>query len=231
MQSQPQLQLPVQTGELSVAQNRVLRNTYLMLSLTMIPTVIGAMIGMNLNFGIMRSNPIMSFVVILAVFYGMVYAIEKNKDSILGVGLLLGFTFLMGLLLAPLLQVALGLSNGGSIIAMAAAGTGAAFFGMAGVATVTKRDFSFMGKFLMVGVIVAMVAIVANVFLQMPVMSLTISAVVVLISAMLILYTISGIIHGGETNYVSATLSLYIGVYNIFSGLVQLLMAFTGNRD
>jgi FtsH-binding integral membrane protein len=138
---------------------------------------------------------------------------------------------MMGLLLAPLLQVALGLSNGGQIIGLSAAGTGASFFGMAAVATVTKRDFSFMGKFLMIGVIVAMVAIVANVFLQMPVLSLTISAVVVLLSSMLILYTISGIIHGGETNYVSATLSLYINIYNIFSSLVQILMSLTGNRD
>jgi len=228
---QPELRIPAQTGELSVSQNRVLRNTYLMLSLTMIPTLIGAMIGMQLNFGIMRTNPIMSFVVIMAVFYGMVFAIEKNKDSGLGVALLLGFTFLMGLLLAPLLQVALGLSNGGQIIAMAAAGTGVSFFSMAAIATVTKRDFSSMGKFLMVGVIVIMIAVVANVFLQMPVLSLTISAVVVLLSTMLILYTLSGIIHGGETNYVSATLSLYISIYNIFSSLVQLLMAFTGDRD
>jgi FtsH-binding integral membrane protein len=108
---QPELRIPAQTGELSVSQNRVLRNTYLMLSLTMIPTLIGAMIGMQLNFGIMRTNPIMSFVVIMAVFYGMVFAIEKYKDSGLGVALLLGFTFLMGLLLAPLLQVALALSG------------------------------------------------------------------------------------------------------------------------
>jgi FtsH-binding integral membrane protein len=102
---------------------------------------------------------------------------------------------------------------------------------MAAIATVTKRDFSFLNKFLMVGVIVAMIAIVANLFLQMPALSLTISAVVVLLSTMLILYTLSGIINGGETNYVSATLSLYISIYNIFSSLVQLLMAFTGNRD
>lgn len=228
---QPQIRIPAQAGELSVTQNRVLRNTYLMLSLTMIPTLVGALIGMQLNFGIMRTNPIMSFVVILAVFYGMVFAIEKNKDSGLGVALLLAFTFMMGLLLAPLLQTALGLSNGGQIIAMAAAGTGVAFFGMAAIATVTKRDFSFLGKFLMVGVIVAMIAIVANVFLQMPALSLTISAVVILLSTMIILYTLSGIINGGETNYVSATLSLYISIYNIFSSLVQLLMAFTGNRD
>ena len=228
---QPQVQLPVQTGELSITQNRVLRNTYLLLSLTMIPTVIGALIGMQMDFGFMRSSPIISFIAILAVFYGMVFAIEKNRDSGLGVVLLLAFTFMLGFLLAPLLQAALGLRNGGQIIAMAAAGTGAAFFGMAGVATVTRRDFSFLNKFLMVGVIVAMVAIVANVFLQMPVLSLTISAVVILLSAMIILYTVSGIIHGGETNYVSATLSLYISIYNIFSSLVQLLMAFTGQRD
>ncbi|MBC7780351.1 MAG: Bax inhibitor-1/YccA family protein [Proteobacteria bacterium] len=228
---QPQLQVPVQTGQFSVTQNRVMRNTYLMLALTMIPTVIGAMIGMQLNFGVMRSNPILSFVVILAVFYGMVFAIEKNKDSGLGVALLLGFTFMMGLLLAPLLQVALGLSNGGQIVALAGAGTGVTFFGMAGIATVTRRDFSFLGRFLMVGVIVAMVAIVANLFLQIPALSLTISAIVIVLSAMILLHTLSQIIHGGETNYVSATLTLYISVYNIFSSLIQLLMAFTGQRD
>jgi FtsH-binding integral membrane protein len=147
------------------------------------------------------------------------------------VALLLAFTGMMGFLLAALLQSAFALANGAQIVAMAAGGTGATFFGLAAVATVTKRDFSFMGKFLMVGVIIALVAIVANLFLQMPALALTIAAVVVLLSAMIILYTLSGIIHGGETNYVSATLSIYISIYNIFSGLVQILMALTGDRD
>ncbi|MFN7753133.1 MAG: Bax inhibitor-1/YccA family protein [Pseudomonadota bacterium] len=229
---QPQdLQFPSQTGTLGAVQNRVLRNTYLMLALTMIPTLIGAMVGMQFNFGFMRSSPIISFVVMLAAFYGMIFLIEKNRDSGVGVALLLAFTGMMGFLLAALLQSAFALANGAQIVAMAAAGTGATFFGLAAVATVTKRDFSFMGKFLMVGVIVAMVAIVANLFLQMPALALTISAVVVLLSAMIILYTLSGIIHGGETNYVSATLSLYISIYNIFTSLIQILMALTGERD
>lgn len=229
---QPQdIQYSGQVGTLGAVQNRVLRNTYLMLALTMVPTLIGAAVGMQFNFGFMRSSPIISFVVILAAFYGMIFLIEKNRDSGLGVALLLAFTGMMGFLLAALLQSAFALANGAQIVALAAGGTGATFFALAAVATITKRDFSFMSKFLLVGVIVAMVAIVANLFLQMPALSLTIAAVVVLLSAMIILYTLSGIIHGGETNYVSATLSLYISIYNIFTSLIQLLMALMGERD
>jgi FtsH-binding integral membrane protein len=228
---QPQIYSPVRTADIALSQNRVLRNTYLLLALTMVPTVLGALIGMQLNFGIVRSNPILSFFAMIAVFYGFIYAIEKNRDSGLGVVLLLGFTFVMGVMLALLLQLALSFSNGGQIIALAAAGTGATFFGMAGIATTTRRDFSFLGKFLLVGVIIAMIAIVASVFLQIPALSLTISAVIALISALIILYTVNQIVQGGETNYVSATLSIYVGVYNLFASLVHLLTAFTGDRE
>lgn len=213
------------------AQQRVLRNTYLLLALTMIPTGIGAMIGVNLNFGFMRASPIMSSIVLLAVIYGMFFAIEKNRDSGLGVALLLGLTLFLGVILGPVLQVAMGLRNGGELVALAAGGTAAVFFTMAGIATVTRRDFGFMTNFLAVGGIIIMLAVVANIFVASPVLHLTICAAFVLFSSALILWQISRIVQGGETNYVSATLTLYMGVYNLFTSLLQLLMALTGNRD
>jgi len=197
----------------------------------MIPTAIGALIGINLNFGFMRSSPIISALAMLAVVYGMFFAIEKNKDSSLGLVLLLALTLLLGVMLGPLLQVALGLRNGGQLVAMAAGGTAAVFFAMSAIGATTKRNFSFLGNFLMVGVIVVMLAVLANIFISSPVLHLTICAVFVLLSAMLILWQVNQIVHGGETNYVSATLTLYMSVYNLFSSLLQLLMAFTGDRD
>ena len=221
----------VGTEQLVVQQQRVLRNTYLLLALSLIPTGIGALIGVNLNFGFMRASPIVSSIVLLAVIYGMFFAIEKNRDSGLGVALLLALTLFLGILLGPILQMAIGLRNGGQLVALAAGGTAAVFFAMAGIATVSKRDFGFMTNFLMVGGIVIMLAVVANIFFQSPVMSLAICGAFVLFSSAMILWQVSQIVRGGETNYVSATLTLYMGIYNLFTSLLQLLMAFTGNRD
>lgn len=218
-------------GQLALPQQRVLRNTYLLLAITLVPTAIGAMIGINLDFAFMRASPIMSSIVLLAAIYGMFFAIEKNRDSGLGVVLLLALTLFLGVMLGPLLQVALGLRNGGQLIALAAGGTAAVFFTMAGIATVTRKDFGFMGNFLMVGCIVAMLAVVANIFIASPVLHLTICAVFVVLCSVIILFQVSQIVNGGETNYVSATLTLYMSVYNIFSSLLHLLMAFTGDRD
>ena len=212
-------------------QQRVLRNTYLLLALSLIPTGIGALIGVNLNFGFMRSSPIIASIVLLAVIYGMFFAIEKNRDNGLGVALLLALTLFLGILLGPLLQVAGGFRNGGQLVALAAGGTAAVFFAMAGIATVTRRDFGFMTNFLAVGGIVIMLAVVANIFFQSPVMSLAICGAFVLFSSAMILWQVSRIVQGGETNYVSATLTLYMSVYNLFTSLLQLLMALTGNRD
>ena len=212
-------------------QQRVLRNTYLLLALSLIPTGIGALIGVNLNFGFMRASPIIASIVLLAVIYGMFFAIEKNRDSGLGVALLLALTLFLGILLGPLLQVAGGFRNGGQLVALAAGGTAAVFFAMAGIATVTRRDFGFMTNFLAVGGIVIMLAVVANIFFQSPVMSLAICGAFVLFSSAMILWQVSRIVQGGETNYVSATLTLYMSVYNLFTSLLQLLMALTGNRD
>ena len=215
-------------GDVAVRQNRVLRNTYLLLALSLIPTAIGAVIGTNLNLSILRANPMIGFFVIMAVFYGWIFAIEKNRDSGLGVGLLLGFTFFMGVLLGPLFQSILGFRNGAALIAMAAGGTAAVFFVMAGIATTTKRDLSGMGKFLAVGGIVLILAVVANVFFQSPVAHLAIVSMFVIFSTLVILWQINNIVRGGETNYISATVTLYVSIYNIFLSLLSLL---GGNRN
>lgn len=233
---QPELQ-PVRTGasipaqDYAVRQNAVLRNTYWLLALSLIPTVIGAAIGTNLDLGFMRASPILSFFAILAIFYGWIYAIERNRNSSLGVGLLLGFTLFMGLLLGPLFQRVLGFSNGIQLVMMAAGGTAAVFFGLAGLASSTKRDFSFLSKFLFVGFFVIMLAVVANVFLQSPVLVVTVLGMFILFSSAAILWQVNAIVRGGETNYVSATLTLYVAIYNLFSSLLQLLGIFGGSRD
>ncbi len=217
--------------ELALQQNRVLRNTYMLLGLSMVPTVLGALLGIQMGFSLFAGSPLISFLVFFGVAMAFMWGIEKNKDSGLGVALLLAFTFFMGLMLSRILQVALGFSNGGSMIALAAGGTGAIFFTMATVATVSKRDFSNMGKFLFVGLIVILLAAVANIFFQIPALSLTIAAVALVIFSAYILYDISRIVQGGETNYVTATLAVYLDIYNVFVSLLQLIMALTGERD
>ena len=213
------------------ARNQVLRNTYWLLALSLIPTVIGAAVGTNLDFGFMRTSPILSFFAVLAIFYGWIFAIERNRNSSLGVGLLLGFTLFMGLLLGPLLQSVLGLRNGIQLVMMAFGGTAAVFAVMAGIATTTKRDLSGMANFLAVGAVVIMLAVVANVFFQSVTAYLVILAGFVLLSTLLMLWQINAIVRGGETNYVSATLTLYVSIYNLFSSLLQLLGIFGGSRD
>jgi modulator of FtsH protease len=229
---QPQFQITGQaSGELALQQNRVLRNTFLMLALTMVPTVLGALIGVQMQFSFMAGSPFMSFLLFLGIAFGFMWGIERTKNSGMGVVLLLAFTFFMGLMLSRILQVALGFSNGGSLIAMAAGGTGVIFFSLAGVATVTRKDFSFMGKFLFIGMIVVLLAALANIFFQIPALSLTISAIAVMIFSAYILYDISRIVTGGEDNYISATLAVYLDIYNVFVSLLNLLMVFSGDRD
>jgi modulator of FtsH protease len=168
---------------------------------------------------------------VLVIFYGWIFAIEKNRNSSLGVGLLLGFTLFLGLLLGPLFQRVLGFANGVQLVMMAAGGTAAVFFAMAAVATTTKRDLSGLGNFLTVGVIVIMLAVVANVFFQNMTAHLVILAGFILLSSLIILWQVNNIVRGGETNYVSATLTLYVSIYNLFSALLQLLGIFGGDRD
>ena len=232
---QPELQtnqtgIQAGTQVLALQQQRVLRNTYLLLALTMVPTVISAFIGINTG-GIIMQHPIISFFVMLGAVIGLQYAIAANRNSALGVVLLLGMTFLLGWFLGPLLAIALTLKNGPQLIGMAAVGTGAIFFVMAGIATTTKRDYSFMGKFLMVGMIVALLAIVANMFLQIPALALTISAVVIVVFSLFLLHDVSRIVNGGETNYIMAATGCYLSLFNIFANLLHLLMALAGERD
>jgi modulator of FtsH protease len=203
------------------SRNKVLRNTYWLLALSMIPTVAGAFLGVSM--GVALFSGMLGFVIFMAVAFGFMWAIEKNKDSGLGVALLLGFTFFMGLMLAPLLTHTLKYSNGGSLIMTAFGGTAIVFAVMASIATTTKRDFSGMGSWLMAGVVVLLLAVVANIFLQMSVLSIVISILAIGIFSAFILYDVQRIVNGGETNYVTATLSIYLNVFNIFSSLLRLL--------
>ncbi|MFM9970067.1 MAG: Bax inhibitor-1 family protein, partial [Burkholderiales bacterium] len=194
-----QTQSPYSEGTVATSQHRVLRNTYLLLALSMIPTVIGAALGTNLDLSFMRSSPILSFFAVLGIFYGWVFMIEKNRESFTGVWLMLGFTLFLGVLLGPLLQKVLGLRNGVSLVMMAAGGTAAIFAVMAGVASTSKRDFSGLGNFLMVGCIVIMLAVVANVFIESPVFHLVLLGGFVLLSSLMILWQVNSIVRGGET--------------------------------
>ena len=216
----------------SARQHRVLRNTYWLLALTMIPTVIGALFGATFAFGpIFRNYPILAPIGMFAIMLGLLFGVSAARNSGLGVALIFVFTFVAGFFLGPILQVATGLRNGGQLIGLAGGMTAVILFTMAGIATVTKKDFSFLGKFLFIGLILLIVASLANVFFQIPALQLTLSAVSVLIFSAYILYDVSNIIHGGETNYVMATVNLYLSIYNIFVSLLNLLMAFSGQRD
>jgi modulator of FtsH protease len=209
---------------------RVLRNTYMLLALTMVPTVAGAWIGMA-TASVITGSPILSFFVMLAAVIGLQFGIARYRNSVVGIGLLLLMTGLLGWFLGPLLNYALALKNGMQLVGYAAAGTGAVFLGMGAIATTTKRDFSFMGKFLFVGMIALLVALIANMFLQIPALALTISSLVIVVFSLFLLYDLSRIVTGGETNYVIATTGVYMSLFNIFANLLQLLLAFAGDRD
>ncbi len=222
---------PATSGSL-LARNAVLRNTYWLLALSMIPTVLGAWAGIAFNFaGVMGARPGMTLIVFLVGAFGMIYAIERNKDSGIGVALLLAFTFFMGLMLSRLLAFVLGFSNGLSLITMAFGGTAIIFGAMASIATVSKRDFSGMGRWLMMGAVVILIAALANFFLQLPAMMLAISVLAIVIFSAFMLYDVQRVINGGETNYIRATLAIYLDLYNVFSNLLAILGIFGGNRN
>ena len=213
------------------ARNRVLRNTYMLLALSMIPTVLGAWIGIRTGFSFFAGSPFIGLMVFLGVAFGFFFAIERFKNSGIGVALLLAFTFFMGLMLSRLIGNVLGMANGAQLIMTAFGGTAAIFGVMATVATVSKRDFSGLGKWLFVGFLVILVAAIANIWLQMPALMLTISALAVLIFSAFILVDLQRVVNGGETNYVTATLSIYLSVYNVFSNLLAILGIVGGDRD
>ena len=226
---------PVQTLDYGAAlpaqqRNRVLRNTYWLLALSLLPTVLGAWLGVAT--GITRSlSGGVGLIVFLVGAFGFLYAIEKTKNSAAGVPVLLGFTFFMGLMLSRMIAMVLGFSNGASLVMTAFAGTAGVFFVMASLATVIKRDLSGMGKFLFVGAMVVMIGSIINVFVGSSVGMLVISVLVIGIFSAYMLYDLKQIIDGGETNYVSATLALYLDIFNVFQGLLALLGLTSGNND
>jgi modulator of FtsH protease len=209
---------------------KVLRNTYLLLALTMVPTVLGAFIGMATS-GIIVSSPIISTLVMLGAVIGLQFGIAANRNSGIGVALLLLMTGLLGWWLGPILNVALAMKNGIALVGYAAVGTGAVFLGMGALAQTTKRDFSFLGKFLFVGMIALLVAMIANLWLQIPALALTISTLVIVVFSLFLLYDLNRIVRGGETNYVLATTGVYLSLFNIFANLLYLLLALGGERE
>ncbi len=214
------------------AQHRVLRNTYGLLALSMLPTVVGAWLGVQTDFSFFRNSPLIGFIGFMVVTFGFFYALDKTKNTGWGVLLLLGFTFFMGLMLSRLMGHTLaGYSNGAALIMMAFGGTASVFFVMASLATFSKRDFSGLGKWLFAGAVVLLLASMANVFLKIPALYLAVSVIAIAIFSAYIIYDVQRIINGGEKNYISATLGLYLDVYNIFVNLLSLLGIFGGNRN
>lgn len=217
-------------GTLSGQRQRVLRNTYALLALSLVPTVLGAWVGVST--GIVASMGVgMSAIVFLAGAFGFMFAIEKTKESGAGVAVLLGFTFFMGLMLSRLLAVILGFSNGSALIMTAFGGTAAVFATMATLATVIKRDLSNMGKFLFVGAVLLLVAGLINIFVQSSALFLTLSVLAIGLFSAFMLFDIKRVIDGGETNYISATLAIYLDIYNVFQSLLSILGIFGGERE
>jgi len=212
-----------------VEQQKVMRNTWMMLGLTMIPTTIGAVLGVHTNLMFMALHPFITTLLMLAVMFGLFSAIAVNRNNSTGVMLLLLATGLLGFMLGPILQLALHFSNGAQLIAMAAGGTGAILMTLSTIATVSKRDFSFLGQFLMVGLVMLILASIANLFFHIPAASLAISAIAVLLFSGYLLFNVSRVVQGGETNYIMATLNIYLDIYNIFVNLLNLLIALSGN--
>jgi modulator of FtsH protease len=217
-------------GTLVAQRNRVLRNTYWLLALSMVPTVLGAWIGVQT--GIARAmSPGIGLIVFLVGAFGFMFAIEKFKNSAAGVPVLLAFTFFMGVMLSRLVGSVLGLSNGASLVMTAFAGTGAIFLGMATLSSVIKRDLSNMGKFLFIGAIMLLVAMLANFFIQSSALMITLSVLAIGIFSAFILYDLKRVQDGHETNYITATLGVYLSIYNVFSNLLALLGIFGGDRE
>jgi len=215
---------------LAADRQRVLRNTYWLLALSMLPTVLGAWIGVST--GILASMGVgMSMIVFFAGAFGLMFVVEKTKNSSAGVAALLAFTFFMGLMLSRLLAAVLGFKNGGALIMTAFAGTGAIFFAMATLSTVIKRDLSSMGKFLFIGAIIIMVAGIVNAFVQSSALMLTLLVLCMAVFSAFMLYDIKRVVDGGETNYISATLAIYLDLYNVFQSLLSLLGIFGGERE
>lgn len=213
------------------SQEVVLQKTYGLLALSFLPCAAGAFVGFTVNPFAMIGNYWVILGIFFAFFYGMNFMIEKNRYNNTGVILLMVFTFGMGIMLTPLLGRAIGMSNGAQLIGIAAVMTAAVFFTMAALARSAKINTNSLGKFLFTGAIILLIAVVANLFLQIPALSLTISGVFVFFSSLMIMWQIRTVIEGGEDSHISAALTIFISIYNLFSSLLQLLMAFAGNDD
>ena len=211
-------------------RNRVVRNTYWLLALSMLPTVLGAWVGVATGISYAISG-VMGMILMLAGVFGFIYAIERTKESATGVYVLLGFTFFMGLMLSRMIAMVLGFKNGADLVMTAFAGTAGVFFVMASLATVIKRDLSGMGKWLMVGAVVLMVGSIINVFVGSSAGMMVISMLSMAIFSAFMLYDLKQVMDGGETNYISATLTLYLDIINVFQSLLALLGIFGGERD
>jgi modulator of FtsH protease len=232
MQPETPLMRQPSSATLAPSQNRVLRNTYVLLALSLLPTIAGAWLGIAMRLGpYMAAHPMIFMMVFLAGAWGLMFAVHANRTSALGVALLLVFTFFMGVMLSPLLTAILGFSNGLTLIGLAFGGTAVVFTAMATLATVVKRDLSGMGKFLFVGAIMLLVAMIANVFLHLPGLMIALSTIAIGIFSAFMLYDVNRIVTGGETNYVSATLNLYLDIYNVFSNLLAILGLTGGSSD
>ncbi len=230
MQPETPMMAQGRSTSIALAQNRVLRNTYLLLALTMVPTIIGALVGIA-TAPVIMAHPI---AISLAVFFGVIglqFAIAANRNNAIGIALLLLMTGILGWYLGPILNFALAMKNGAALVGYAAGGTGAILFGMGAIAATSKRDFGFLGKFLYVGMWALVLAMFANMFLQIPALALALSTLVIVVFSLFLLFDLQRIMRGGETNYIMATTAVYMSLFNIFVNLLNILMALTGNRN
>ena len=209
--------------ESALDTNKVLKNTYMLLGMTLLFSALTA--GLSMAMGLGRGTAL----VLMLVGFGLLFVVNKTADSSKGLLAIFAFTGVMGASIGPMLNHYLSLPNGPQLVMQALGGTALVFFGLSAYALTTRKDFSYMGGFLMVGLLVAVVAMIANIFLNIPALSLTISAAVVMIMSALILFDTSRIVNGGETNYIRATVSLYLSIYNLFIHLLSLLGAFGGD--
>ena len=216
--------LPRDSVDSVLATNKVIRNTYLLLSLTLAFAAVVAGVAVALKL------PHPGILLTLVGYFGLLFAVHKLKDSGLGILAVFGLTGFMGYTLGPIVSRYLGLPNGGEVVMQALGATAVLFIGLSGYALTTRKNFSFMGGFLTVGILVAFVAGLAAVFFEIPALSLTVSAAFVLLMSGLILYETSNIIHGGETNYVLATVTLFVSIFNLFTSLLQLLGVLNGDE-
>ena len=211
-------------------RNRVVRNTYWLLAISMLPTVLGAWLGVATGLSYALSGGL-GMILFFAGAFGFIYAIERTKESSTGVYVLLGFTFFMGIMLSRMIAMVLGFKNGTELVMLAFGGTAGVFFCMASLATVIKRDLSGMGKWLMVGAIVLMVGSIINMFVASSTGMVVISMLAIAIFSAYLLYDVKQVVDGGETNYISATLTLYMDIINVFQSLLALLGIFGGDRE